>query len=98
MRGLSPNFLYPNRHHELLCVGAINSTMHPLYLFKEHAILNNELFLLAAQAIACMYQEETCCITCDYNSVYACHHSQILFFQVFFKTGNGMPVISTKLF
>jgi len=39
-------------HHQLLCVGPITDPMHPLVLFKQYAIANNELFLLAAQVIA----------------------------------------------
>lgn len=40
------------RYHHLLCVGQISSTKHPLYQFKQHALENNELFILAAQLIA----------------------------------------------
>jgi hypothetical protein len=40
-----------SEHHQLLCVGPINDTHHPLVLFKQYAIANNELFLLAAQLI-----------------------------------------------
>lgn len=39
-------------HHQLLCVGPITDPHHPLVLFKQYAIANNELFLLAAQVIA----------------------------------------------
>lgn len=38
-----------NKHHQLLCVGQLTTTQHPLFLFKQHAIENYELFLLAAQ-------------------------------------------------
>eukprot|EP01119_Soliformovum_irregulare_P018361 TRINITY_DN5607_c0_g1_i2.p2 TRINITY_DN5607_c0_g1~~TRINITY_DN5607_c0_g1_i2.p2 ORF type:complete len:399 (+),score=50.24 TRINITY_DN5607_c0_g1_i2:25-1221(+) len=42
------------RHHNMLCVGQIDLASHALVRFKQHAIENHELFLLAAQAIAVM--------------------------------------------
>lgn len=38
-------------HHEVLCVGRVDSVQHPLVVFKEHAIAHNDLFLLAAQTV-----------------------------------------------
>eukprot|EP01112_Ceratiomyxa_fruticulosa_P017696 TRINITY_DN5568_c0_g2_i1.p1 TRINITY_DN5568_c0_g2~~TRINITY_DN5568_c0_g2_i1.p1 ORF type:complete len:415 (+),score=70.45 TRINITY_DN5568_c0_g2_i1:278-1522(+) len=43
-----------NLHHQFLCVGQITSASHPLFRFKTHSIESNELFLLAAQVLACM--------------------------------------------
>ena len=40
------------KHHNILCVGTLSSQEHPLFKFKEHAILHNELFLLAAQVLS----------------------------------------------
>lgn len=45
------------RNHRFLCVGLITDANHPLVKFKEHAILHNELFLLAASAIASIIQQ-----------------------------------------
>ncbi|EGC38772.1 hypothetical protein DICPUDRAFT_75630 [Dictyostelium purpureum] len=39
-------------HHQVLCVGEQTPENNPMYLFKKHSIDTNELFLLAAQAIA----------------------------------------------
>jgi len=40
------------QNHNLLCVGQIPSTDHPLYQFKQYSIQNNELFLIAAMVLA----------------------------------------------
>jgi len=40
------------RHHNILCVGTLQVQEHPLFQFKSHAILHNELFLLAGQVLA----------------------------------------------
>eukprot|EP00475_Leptophrys_vorax_P002058 TRINITY_DN11171_c0_g1_i1.p1 TRINITY_DN11171_c0_g1~~TRINITY_DN11171_c0_g1_i1.p1 ORF type:complete len:450 (-),score=123.73 TRINITY_DN11171_c0_g1_i1:53-1402(-) len=39
-------------HHHLLCVGRVQSEDHPLVRFKEHALLQNDQFLLAAEILA----------------------------------------------
>ncbi|KYQ94027.1 hypothetical protein DLAC_04299 [Tieghemostelium lacteum] len=39
-------------HHQILCVGEQTAENNPIYLFKKHSIETNELFFLAAQAIA----------------------------------------------
>jgi len=41
-------------HHQILCVGEQTAENNPIYLFKKHSIETNELFFLAAQAIACL--------------------------------------------
>lgn len=41
-----------SQYHHLMCVGQVSSVNHPLYQFKQHALENNELFLLAGQLIA----------------------------------------------
>lgn len=38
-------------HHEALCVGRVDSELHPLVVFKKHAVEHNELFLLAAHVV-----------------------------------------------
>jgi hypothetical protein len=45
------------RYHRLLCVGQIEDESHPLFLFKVHATMNNELFLMAAQFIVVIITE-----------------------------------------
>ena len=40
------------QYHNLLCVGQLSSTAHPLYQYKKYALENNELLLIVAQYLA----------------------------------------------